>query len=102
MNQPAPKTIAPIIDVSSVDEIRRFYVDIFGFEHVRGMVGKDGQFDVCCVAKDGARIMFERAPRESSDAGPTATKQSVRIYLEVTDVERYFEQLNDKKGAVVG
>ena len=101
MNQPTTKAVMPIIAVSSVDEIRKFYLDTLGFDHVRGVVGKDGQFDFCTVAKDGARIMFARAPGMSPDTKSAAAKQPVGIYLEVADVERYFGQLSEKKGVKV-
>ncbi len=101
MNKPIPKTVVPIIAVTSVDEMRSFYVDTLGFDHVRGVVGKDGRFDFCTVAKDGARIMIARAPGGGTTAKPTAAKQPVGIYLEVADVERYFEQLSEKKGVRV-
>ena len=99
MNKPTPKTVVPIIAVALVDDIRRFYVDTLGFDHIRGIVGKDGQLDFCTVAKDGARIMFARASGKSTE--PAAAKQSVGIYLEVADVERYFGQLSEKKGVKV-
>lgn len=101
MNNPAPKTVVPIIAVQSVDETRRFYVENLGFDHVRGMVGKDGRLDVCTVARDGARIVFARAPEESPGAGTAGTRQPVGIYLEVVDVERYFGQLSEKMGVKV-
>lgn len=101
MSKPTPKAVVPIIAVGSVDEIRRFYVDTLGFDHVRGMVGKDGQLDFCTVAKDGARIMFARAPGKNPGAETGTSRQPVSIYLEVADVERYFEQLSDKKGVKV-
>jgi uncharacterized glyoxalase superfamily protein PhnB len=91
----------PVIAVGSVDEIRSFYLDSLGFDHVRGVVGQDGQFDFCTVAKDGARIMFARAPGKSTDTKSPAAKQPVGIYLEVTDVERYFVQLSKKKDVKV-
>ena len=91
----------PIIVVPSVDEIRCFYVYTLGFDHVRGVVGKDGQFEFCTVAKDGARIMFARAPGGSPSTKSAAAKQPVGIYLEVADVERYFGQLSEKKGVKV-
>jgi uncharacterized glyoxalase superfamily protein PhnB len=97
VNKATPKTVVPIIAVGSVDEIRRFYVDTLGFDHVRGMVGEDGQLDFCTLAKDGARVMFARAQEGSPDAKPAAAKQPVCIYLEVADVERYFGQLSEKK-----
>lgn len=101
MNKPAPKTVVPIIAVESVDETRRFYVDNLGFDHVRGMVGKDGQLDFCTVAKNGARVMFARALKGSPGAGTAGTRQPVGIYLEVVDVERYIGQLSEKMGVKV-
>lgn len=101
MSRPIPKTVVPIIAVGSVDDIRRFYVDILGFDQVRGVVGEDGQFDFCTVAKDGARIMFARDPRKSPDNGSATAKQPVGIYLEVADVERYFGDLHNKQGVTV-
>lgn len=101
MSKPIPRTVVPIITVGSVDEIRRFYVDTLGFDHVRGMVGQDGQLDFCTVAKDGARIMFARGPGKNHGAETGASRQPVSIYFEVADVERYFEQLRDKKGVKV-
>lgn len=101
MSKPTPKAVMPIIAVESVDEIRSFYVDTLGFDHVMGVVGKDGQFDFCTVVKDGARIMFARAAGKGPGAKSAAAKQPVEIYLEVGDVERYFGQLNKKKGVKV-
>lgn len=97
MNKPTPKTAVPIIAVGSVEETRRFYIETLGFDHVRGVVGKDGQFDICAVAKDGASIMFARAPGVSLSTKSAASKQPVAIYLEVADVDHYFGQLNKKE-----
>ena len=101
MSKPTPKTVVPIIAVKSVDEIRRFYVETLGFDHVGGVVGKDGQFDFCTVAKDSARIMFARAPEGNPGTKPAAAKQPFGIYPEVADVERFYWQLNEKKGVKV-
>lgn len=101
MSKATPKGVVPIIAVKSVDERRRFYVETLGFDHVRGVVGKDGEFDFCTVAKDGARIMFARAPGGNPGTKPAAAKQPVGFYLEVADIERYFWQLNEKKGVKV-
>ena len=99
-SKPIPKAVMPIIAVESVDEIRSFYVDTLGFDHVMGVVGKDGQFDFCTVVKDGARIMFGRAPGKAPGRAGS-TKQPVEIYLEVADVVAYYEQLKKKKGAKI-
>jgi uncharacterized glyoxalase superfamily protein PhnB len=87
----------PMIVVKSVDAIRKFYVDTLGFNHVMGMVGKDGQLDFCTVVLGEARIMFMRAP----GAMPLAAgKQPVEIYLEVNDVEALHDRLR-KKGVAI-
>ncbi len=38
-----PQTLMPIVTVDSVDAIRSFYVDELGFDHMMGVVGKDGE-----------------------------------------------------------
>ena len=96
MNNAIPKTVVPILTMVSVDETRKFYIDNLGFDHVRGIVGNDGQLDFCTVAKEGARIMFARAPGGSPGARTAGTKQPAGIYLEVADVERHFGQLSEK------
>lgn len=96
MSKPAPKTVMPIIAVESVDEIRNFYVETLGFDHLMGVVGKDGQFDFVTVVKDGARIMFARAPG-ATDKKLARGKQPVEIYLEVGDVKAYHDQLKKKQ-----
>jgi hypothetical protein len=39
----------PMISVDSADEAREFYVEKLGFEHMMGMLGKDGRLDFCTV-----------------------------------------------------
>ena len=87
----------PIIAVGSVDDTRNFYVDRLGFEHVMGMVGKDGQLDFCTVVLGQARVMFTRAPGASR---PPMGKQPVEIYLEVDDVDGLHNRLK-KKGVAI-
>jgi uncharacterized glyoxalase superfamily protein PhnB len=89
----APRAIMPIITVDSVDQERNFYVEQLGFDHVMGVVGKDGEFDFVTVVKDGARVMFARASAPVADRA----KRPVEIYLEVGDVEAYFRQLLKKE-----
>ncbi len=101
MSKPARKEVMPIITVESVDQIRTFYVETLGFNHVMGVVGKDGEFDFCTVVKDGARIMFARAPGKAPGSKSGAAKQPVEIYLEVADVVEYHDHLRKKKGAKI-
>jgi uncharacterized glyoxalase superfamily protein PhnB len=86
----------PIIAVPSVDDARSFYVDTLGFQHVMGMLGKDGQLDFCTVMLGGASIMFNRG----AAAGRPAGKQAVEIYLEVGDVDALHGALK-KKGVAI-
>jgi uncharacterized glyoxalase superfamily protein PhnB len=99
MSKPLPKAIMPIISVESVDDIRNFYVETLAFDHVMGVVGKDGKFDFVTVVKDGARIMFARAQGPSGQKNP-ARKQPVEIYIEVDNVERYHDEVR-KKGVKI-
>ncbi len=85
--------VMPMIAVDSVDTARNFYVDKLGFEHVMGMVGKDGQLDFVTVVLGGARLMFSRA----ASAGRPAVKQPVEIYLQVENVDRYHDRV-EKNG----
>src|SRR6516164_4931222 len=97
VSQSVAGRVMPMIVVKSVDAIRKFYVDTLGFNHVMGMVGKDGQLDFCTVVLGEARIMFMRAP----GAMPLAAgKQPVEIYLEVNDVEALHDRLR-KKGVAI-
>ncbi len=97
MNQTVSGRVMPIIAVGSVDEVRNFYVDALGFQHVMGMVGKDGQLDFCTVVLGEARVMFSRAPGGSR---PSAGKQPVEIYLEVQDVDALHNRLKRKGVAI--
>jgi PhnB protein len=92
MSRITPKAVMPIISVKSVDEVRNFYVEKLGFDHLMGVVGKDGEFDFVTVVKDGARIMFARA----SAPGAAPSKQPVEIYLEVRNVEAYCREVQKK------
>ncbi|MBI3561728.1 MAG: VOC family protein [Gammaproteobacteria bacterium] len=101
MNKPAAKTIMPMIGVESVDEVRHFYVDALGFDHMMGMVGKDGKLDFCTVVKDGARLMFSRnlfsRSHGKTASGKTGSdKQPIEIYIEVADIVAYHDQLRKK------
>jgi uncharacterized glyoxalase superfamily protein PhnB len=87
----------PMIVVDSVDQARNFYVDILGFTHVMGMLGKDGKLDFCTVVMGEARIMFMRA---HGGAPAAARKQPVEIYLEVEDVDALHNGLK-KKGVAI-
>jgi uncharacterized glyoxalase superfamily protein PhnB len=100
MANPIRKGVMPIITVESVDEVRNFYVETLGFDHVMGVVGKDGMFDFVTVVRDGARLMFARAQGPTAPKKAPVAKQPVEIYLEVADVEAYHDQVK-KKGVKI-
>jgi PhnB protein len=90
--------VMPMITVDSVDQARGFYVEKLGFNHMMGMVGKDGQLDFCTVTLGGAKVMLMRAQEKTNGTNPTASKRPVEIYLEVGDVDAYHAQV--KKSGV--
>jgi len=97
MARPARNDVMPIIAVKSVDEIRSFYVDTLGFDHMMGVIGKDGQFDFCTVVLGGARMMFTRTRGDAPEAKTGQAKQPVEIYFGVEDVQGYYDKLKQKK-----
>ena len=88
--------LMPMISVDSVDKARGFYVDKLGFGHMMGVLGKDGQLDFCTVSLGGAKVMLMRPPEKMEGTGATSSKRPVEIYLEVADVDAYFEQVKKR------
>ena len=86
-----------MIYVDSVEEARTFYVDRLGFEHMMGMLGKDGLLDFCTVSLGGARIMLMRPSDGMKGTARSSEKRAVEFYMEVANVEKYFEQLRKQK-----
>lgn len=100
MSKEGPKEVMPMITVDSVDSLRAFYVEKLGFQHMMGVVGKDGQFDFCTVVRDGAKVMLMRPQERVDGAGPSSTKRPVEIYLEVSNVDALHEEVR-KRGVGV-
>jgi len=96
MSKASAKQVMPIITVESADKARNFFVDTLGFDHVMGVLGKDGQLDFVTVARDGARLMFSRPQDKLPATKAGGGKQPVEIYLEVADVAAYHERLKKK------
>lgn len=82
-----------MIYVDSVEQAREYYVDKLDFTPMMGMLGKDGQMDFCTVTLGGARIMLMRAVEGLSGTNLTSQKRPVELYLEVENVDGYFEQV---------
>jgi uncharacterized glyoxalase superfamily protein PhnB len=90
--------IMPMISVESVDQARSFYVEKLGFDHMMGMLGKDGLLDFCTVTLGGAKVMLQRPETKIEGAGTTSSKRAVQLYIEVENVNGYYDQI--KKRAV--
>ena len=100
MSKAGAKQVMPIITVESADTARNFFVDTLGFDHVMGVLGKDGQLDFVTVVLNGARLMFSRPHDNVPVTKARNGKQPVEIYLEVGDVAAYHEKLK-KKGVKI-
>ena len=85
--------VMPMISVDSVDQARAFYVEKLGFGHMMGMLGKDGQLDFCTVTLGGAKVMLTRPQEKMEGTSATSSKRPVEIYLEVADVNAYYDQV---------
>ncbi|MCI0348286.1 MAG: VOC family protein [Acidobacteriales bacterium] len=92
--------VMPMISVDSVDQARAFYIEKLGFNHMMGMLGKDGQLDFCTVTLGGAKLMFVRPQEKMEGTSLTSSKRPVEIYLEVNDVDAYHSQLK-KQGVKI-
>jgi uncharacterized glyoxalase superfamily protein PhnB len=94
--------VMPMISIDSVDQARAFYVDKLGFDHMMGMLGKDGQLDFCTVTLNGAKVMLTRPQERTEGTGPTLVKRPVEIYLEVENVDAYHNQVKAQGVKVTG
>jgi uncharacterized glyoxalase superfamily protein PhnB len=89
--------VIPNIVVESVETMRGFYIDTLGFEHMMGVVGKDGKLDFCIVTREGAQVMLMRAPDQREGAAQKhATPRPLELYIEVSDVDAYHSSLKGK------
>lgn len=89
--------VVPNIFVDSVETERSFYMERLGFDHMMGIVGKDGKLDFAMVRRDGAMIMLAR-PEENMEgtAERFPTKRPLAIYISVRDVDAYHDELQKK------
>ena len=95
MNAKFTPAVIPLRYVPSVDAVRQYYIDSLGFEHMMGVVGKDGQLDFSIVTRTGAMLMLARP-----QAPDGATAGALEIYVEVTDVDAYHAELAGRGVAI--
>ena len=89
-----------MISVASVNQVRAFYVEKLGFDHMMGVLGKVGQLDFCTVTLGGAKVMLTRSQDNMGDQSTASSKRAVEIYVEVANVNGYHDQVK-KKGVAV-
>jgi uncharacterized glyoxalase superfamily protein PhnB len=101
MAQQQAATVIPNLYVDSVDEVRTFYLERLGFEHMMGVVGKDGGLDFCMVTRGGAMVMLAR-PTEKMEGTSRSfpTKRPLELYISVEDVDRYHDEVK-KRGVSI-
>jgi uncharacterized glyoxalase superfamily protein PhnB len=87
-------SVTPSFWVDAVEPLRNFYLEKLGFEHMMGVVGKDGSLDFCIVKRDGAMIMMGRPEDRIEGTGATyPTRRPIEIYLSVKDVDAYHDEV---------
>src|SRR5260221_13450354 len=83
MNKASAKQVMPIITVESADKARDFFVGTLGFDHVMGVLGKDGQLDFVTVGPNSARRMFARphdkVPLTKAGSGEQARESCLAV-----------------------
>jgi PhnB protein len=94
-------SVTPSFWVDAVEPLRNFYLEKLGFEHMMGVVGKDGSLDFTIVTRDGAMIMIGRPEdRIEGTATKYPTRRPIEIYLSVNDVDAYHAEVT-RRGAEV-
>lgn len=75
----------PIVAVPSVEASRDFYVEKLCFDHLMGVLGKDGLIEFCTVTRGGGKVMFTRL------SSVDAPKPTVDFYFQTENVDGYYE-----------
>lgn len=90
--------IVPNFWVESVEALRTFYLEKLGFEHMMGVVGKDGKLDFTIVTRDGLMVMIGRPEKRIDGSAPKyATDRPVELYLYVKDVDAFHGEVSGRK-----
>ncbi|WP_394824469.1 VOC family protein [Pendulispora albinea] len=94
--------VIPSLMVQAVEPLRDFYIGKLGFEHMMGIVGKDGAFDFCIVTRDGNGVMIGRPEKpEAAVSLQSNVPRSLELYIYVENVDRYHAEITGRGVAVV-
>jgi uncharacterized glyoxalase superfamily protein PhnB len=82
--------VVPNLLVEAIEPLRDFYIEKLGFEHLMGIVGKDGKLDTAIVVRDGMSVMLGRAERRiaGTERRPEQDRP-VELYFYLKDVDAY-------------
>lgn len=100
--QAAPASVIPNLFVDAVEPLQKFYLEKLGFEHMMGVVGKDGLLDFCIVTRDGVMVMLGRPQdRIEGTSERHATRRPLELYFYFPDVDAYHAELQKRSVPVV-
>jgi uncharacterized glyoxalase superfamily protein PhnB len=89
--------VVPNIYVDSVETLRSFYIDRLGFDHMMGVVGKDGRLDVALVTRDGGIVMLTRPDQRSeSTSEKPGGPRPIEVYFGIRDVDAYHDEVRTR------
>lgn len=90
-SMPQLAAVMPLRYVQSVDQLRSYYIDQLGFEHMMGIVGADGQLDFAIVHLNGAGLMLSRPQTPEG-----LTRGPLEIYIAVRGVDAFAATLQTR------
>jgi uncharacterized glyoxalase superfamily protein PhnB len=97
MSEQMSVQVIPNFWLDAVEPLRDFYLQKLGFEHMMGVVGKDGKLDFAIVTRDGISIMLGRPEKRIEGVGPgAAADRTIELYLYVKDVDAFHAEVRTK------
>lgn len=84
--------VVPNFWVDAVEPLRDFYLGL-GFDHMMGIVGKDGKLDFAIVIMDKAMVMMGRPQGAAEGVKVVAASRPVELYVYVRDVDGFHERV---------
>jgi uncharacterized glyoxalase superfamily protein PhnB len=97
------KKLTPNLMVEDVEATLRFYADVLGFETLTTITEQD-EIGFAIVRRDGVELMFQSRKSLSVNVPVLTGSQigaSQTFYIEVSDIERLYQQVKDHVRIVV-
>jgi uncharacterized glyoxalase superfamily protein PhnB len=97
------KQLTPNLMVEDIAATTAFYQELLGFE-LQTIVPDQAPFDFAIMRRDGVTLMFQ-SRQSLSENVPALTGSAIgasqTFYIEVSGIERYYEELRGKVEIVV-